>query len=68
MFDTRYIGLSFLRPFLFPFLKMFIWSLPGAVPFIISRNAASTSHDVISGTCFGSVWIMVLCSLSYSSV
>ena len=45
-----------------------IRSLPVAVPFFISRNAASTSHDVISVTSFGAVWIMVLCSLSYSSV
>ena len=28
-------------------------------------HAASTSHDVISGTSFGSVWIMILCSMSY---
>ena len=50
-------------------VSMFIlWSLPVAVAFFISRSAASTSHDVISGTSFGSVWIMVLCSLSYSSV
>ena len=107
MFDSRHVGLLFLRSFLFPFLKiitilaffytvgirlsnnhlvyclasvfemvsspafnvsMFIWSLPVAVPFFISRRAASTSHDVIFGTSFGSVWIMVLCSLSYSSV
>ena len=49
-------------------VSMFIWSLPVAVSFFISRNAASTSRDVISGTSFGSVWIMVLCSLSHSSV
>ena len=105
MFDSRHIGLEFLRSFLFPFLKiitiltffhvvgirfsdkhlvyslanvfemvsspalnisMFIWSLP--VTFIIFLCAASTSHDVICGTIFGSMWIMVLCSLSYSSV
>ena len=48
--------------------SMFVWSSPVAVPFFISRSAASTSHDVISGTSFGSMWIMVLCSLSYSSV
>ena len=35
-------------------------SLPVAAPFFISRSAASTFHDVISGTSFGSVWIMVL--------
>ena len=45
-------------------VSMFIWSLPVAVP--ISRSAASTSHDVISGTSFWSMWIMVLCSLSYN--
>ena len=47
-------------------VSMVIWSLPVAVSFFISRRAASTSHDVISGICFGSVWIMVLCSLTYS--
>ena len=41
-------------------VSMFIWSLPVAVPFFISRSAASTSHIAISGTSFGSVWIMVL--------
>ena len=49
-------------------VSMFIWSLPVAVPFFISRTAATTSHDVISGTPHGSTWIMVLCSLSYSAV
>ena len=50
-------------------VSMFIiWSLPIAVPFFVSHSAASTSHDVISGTSFGSVWIMVFCSLSNSSV
>ena len=34
--------------------------------FFIFRSASSTSHDVIAGTSFGSVWIMVLCSLSYT--
>ena len=34
-------------------VSMLIWSLPVAVPFFISRCAASTSHDVISGTSFG---------------
>ena len=48
-------------------VSMFIWSLPVAVPLFIYR-AASTSHDVISGTSFGSVWIRVFSSLSYSSV
>ena len=48
-------------------ISMFILSLPITVPLFISLSAASTSHDVISGTCFGSVWIMVLCSLSYNS-
>ena len=43
-------------------------SLPVPVPFFISHSAASTSHGVIPGTSFGSMWIMVLCSLSYSSV
>ena len=104
MFDSRCIGLLFLRSFLFRFLKiiailaffhavgirfsdkhlvyslanvfemvsspafnvsMFIWSLPVVVPFFISRIAYSTSHDLISGISFGSVWITVLCSLSY---
>ena len=45
-----------------------LWSLPVAVPFFISRSAASTSHDVISGTSFGSVCVKVFFSLSYSSV
>ena len=49
-------------------VSMFIWSLPAAVPFFLSRSAASISHDVTCGTSFGSVWIMALCSLSYSSV
>ena len=40
--------------------SIFILSLPVAVPFFISRSVASTSHDVISGTSFWSVWIMVL--------
>ena len=40
--------------------SMFIWSLPVAVSFFISHSAASTSHDVVPGTSFGSVWIMVL--------
>ena len=45
-------------------VSMFLmWLLPVAVPFVISRSVASTSHDVISGTSFGSVWIMVFCSL-----
>ena len=37
-------------------VSMCIWSLP------------STSHDVISGASLGSVWIMVLYALSYSSM
>ena len=49
-------------------VSMFIRSLLVAVPFFISRSAASASHDVISGTSFGSVWIMVFCSLLFSSV
>ena len=48
-------------------VSMFIWSLSAAVPFYISRSAASTSHDVVAGTYVGSTWIMVLCSLPYSS-
>ena len=48
-------------------ISMFIWSLPVAIPFFISRNAASTSHDVISGTSCVSVWIKVLCSLSFNN-
>jgi len=39
-------------------VSMFIWSLPIVVQFFVSRSAASTAHDVIGGTCFGSVWIM----------
>ena len=46
-------------------VSMFIWSLPVAVPSFLSRSAASTSHGVIFGTSFGSVWNMVL---SYSSM
>ena len=38
-------------------VSMFTWSLPVAVPFVISRSAASSSHDAISGTSFGSVRI-----------
>ena len=38
-------------------VSMFAWSLPVAVPFFISHSAASTSHSVISGTSFGSVWM-----------
>ena len=34
-------------------VSMFIWSLPVVVPSFISCSAASTSHDVISGTSFG---------------
>ena len=34
---------------------MFLWSLHVAVPFFISRSAASTSYDVISDTSFGSM-------------
>ena len=50
-------------------VSMFIWLLPVAVPFFIYyRCAASTSHDVISGTSFGSVWTMATCSLLCSSV
>ena len=49
-------------------VSMFTWSLPVAVPFFISRSAASTSHDITSSTSLGSVCIMVFCSLSYSLV
>ena len=35
-------------------VSMFIWPLPVAVPFFKSRSAASTSHDVMSGTSLGS--------------
>ena len=49
-------------------VSMFKWSLPVTVPFLIYGSAASTSHDVIFGTFVGSLWIMVFCSLSYSSV
>ena len=48
-------------------VSMFIWSLPVAVPFFVYRNAASTSHDVTSGTSVGSVWIMVLLHSSVSN-
>ena len=47
------------------YVSMFrILSLPVAVPFFISRSAASTSHNVISGTSFGSVWIKVHCGIA----
>ena len=46
-------------------VSMFIWPLLVAVPFFISRNAASILYNLIS---FGIVWIVVFCSLSYSSV
>ena len=38
-------------------VSMFMWSLPVAVPFFISRSAASISHDIIS---FWSLWIKVI--------
>ena len=41
-------------------VSMFIWNLPVADQLFISRSAASTSHDVISGTSVGPVWITVL--------
>ena len=44
-------------------VSMFIWSLLVAVLFFVSRNAASTFRDDISGTSFGSVWIMDFCTL-----
>ena len=44
-------------------VSMFIWIV--AVTFFMSRSAASTSHDVISGISFVSVMVMVLCSLLY---
>ena len=49
-------------------VSMCISSLPVVVPFFTSRIAASTSRDVISGTTFGLVCIMVLSSLLYSAV
>ena len=49
-------------------VSTFIWALPVVFPFLISHGAASASRDVSSDISFGSVWIMVLCSLSYSSV
>ena len=49
-------------------VSMLIWSLPIAVPFFISCDAASTSLGVYYGTSFGSEWFIVLCSLPYSSV
>ena len=42
--------------------------LPVAFPFFISRRAASICYYVLYGTSFGSVWIIVFCSLSFSSV
>ena len=49
-------------------VSMFMWLLPVAVLVFISRSATSTSYDVISCTSFGPVWMMVLCSLLYSSL
>ena len=49
-------------------VSMFIWSLPVAAPFFISYSAASISHALIDGTSFESVWVMVLCPQSHSSV
>ena len=34
-------------------VSMFMWLLPVAIPFFISRSAVSTSHDVFSGTSLG---------------
>ena len=48
-------------------VSMFIWSLPVAVTFSISRSAASTSHDVISGTSLLGqcrLWYSVHCRIS----
>ena len=45
-------------------VSMFIWSLPVALPLFKSRSAASTTHDVISGTSYGSVWMMVRCRIA----
>ena len=46
-------------------VSMFIWSLPVAAPFFISRIVASTLNDVISGASFGSdqceLWYYVHC-------
>ena len=44
---------------------MFVWPVPAAVSFMF---VSSTYNGVISGISIGSVWIMVLSSLSYSSV
>ena len=44
---------------------MFIRSLPVAVPFFISRNAASTSHDIISDTSF---WVSVYYGILFTVV
>ena len=49
-------------------VPMFIWSLPVAVPFFIFRSTVSTSQGIISGTSFGSVWIVVLLSRSWISL
>jgi len=51
-----------------PPVSMFIWSLPVDVPFFIVRSAASTNRDAVFGTYYRSMWFVVLCSLSYSSV
>ena len=45
-------------------VSMFIYGrMPVVDLFFLSQSAASTSHDVKSGTSFGAVWIIILCSL-----
>ena len=43
-----------------------LWSLPIAVPFFISRSAASTSHDVTSDILLGQcgLWYSVHCRIA----
>ena len=49
-------------------VSMFIWSWLIVAPFSFSRSVAFISYDVTYGTYFGSVWDMVLSSLSVRSV
>ena len=71
--SDKHLVYSFARFFQMVFhpalnVSMFIWSLSVPVPIFISHSAASTSHDIISGTSLGSVWVVVLYLLSGSSV
>ena len=50
-------------------VAMFIWSLPVAVPFLISRSATSTTHYVLV-TLFGQcgLWYSAHCHIARSRI